>query len=123
MRKLPTERGAALYDAVYASPYGNELLADFAIELLNREQLGTRNTTDLLSVSFSSNDSVGHTYGPDSPQVRDIAIRTDRTIGRLLAQIDKVVGLQHTLIAFTADHGVARGARDSCARPACRADA
>jgi len=108
MRKLPTERGAALYDAVYGSPYGNELLADFAIELLNREQLGARNTTDLLSVSFSSNDSVGHTYGPDSPQVRDIAIRTDRTIGRLLAQIDKVVGLQHTLIAFTADHGVAR---------------
>jgi len=108
MRKLPTERGAALYDAVYGSPYGNDLLADFAIELLNREQLGTRNTTDLLSVSFSSNDSVGHTYGPDSPQVRDIAIRTDRTIGRLLAQIDKLVGLQHTLIAFTADHGVAR---------------
>jgi len=107
-RKLPAERGAPLYDAVYASPYGNELLADLAIELLTREQLGTRNATDLLSVSFSSNDSVGHTFGPDSPQVRDIAVRTDRTIGRLLAQIDKVVGLQHTLIAFTADHGVAR---------------
>ena len=38
-----------------------------------RERLGKRNATDLLSVSFSSNDSVGHTYGPDSPQVRDIA--------------------------------------------------
>ena len=96
-----------LYDAIYGSPYGNELLVDFAGELLRREQLGTRNATDLLSVSFSSNDSVGHTYGPDSPQVRDIALRTDRTIGRLLNQIDKTVGLQHTLIAFTADHGVA----------------
>jgi predicted AlkP superfamily pyrophosphatase or phosphodiesterase len=107
LRKLPVEHAAALYEAIYASPYGNDLLADFATEILTREQLGTRNATDLLAVSFSSNDSVGHTFGPDSPQVRDIAIRTDRTLGRLLAQVDKVVGLQHTLIAFTADHGVA----------------
>ena len=96
-----------LYDAIYGSPFGNELLLDFAGELLARERLGTRNATDLLSVSFSSNDSVGHTYGPDSPQVRDIAIRTDRVIGRLLNQVDKTVGLQHTLVAFTTDHGVA----------------
>ena len=105
--QLPAERGAALYDAVYGSPFGNDLLLDFAGELLDRERLGKRNATDLLSVSFSSNDSVGHTYGPDSPQVRDIAIRTDRTIGRLLNQVDKIVGLQHTLVAFTTDHGVA----------------
>jgi arylsulfatase A-like enzyme len=75
--------------------------------LLIRERLGQQNHTDLLSVSFSSNDSVGHTYGPDSPQVRDIAVKTDRVIGRLLDQIDKAVGLQHTLVAFTTDHGVA----------------
>jgi predicted AlkP superfamily pyrophosphatase or phosphodiesterase len=107
LRQLPAERGAALYDAIYGSPYGNELLLDFASDLLVREHLGTRNATDLLSISFSSNDPVGHTYGPDSPQVRDIAIRTDRTIGQLLNQVDKVVGLQRTLVAFTTDHGVA----------------
>jgi arylsulfatase A-like enzyme len=60
-----------------------------------------------MSVSFSSNDSVGHTYGPESPQVRDITIRTDRIIGQLLDRVDKAVGLQHTLVALTADHGVA----------------
>jgi hypothetical protein len=107
LKQFPAEPGAALYNAVYGSPIGNELLLDFASELLARHQLGTRNATDLLSISFSSNDSVGHTYGPDSPQVRDIAIRTDRVIGRLLNQIDKTVGLQHTLVAFTTDHGVA----------------
>jgi hypothetical protein len=107
LSRLPAEPGAALYDAVYDSPFGNELVLDFAVELLRREQLGTRNATDLLSVSFSSNDAVGHTYGPDSPQVRDIAVRTDRAIGRLLDLIDKTIGLQHTLVAFTADHGVA----------------
>lgn len=107
LQALPAEHGAGLYNAVYGSPFGNELLLDFAVELLSREQLGTRNATDVLSVSFSSNDAVGHAYGPDSPQVRDIAIRTDRVIGRLVDQVSKSVGLQHTLIAFTTDHGVA----------------
>ena len=107
LRQLPQERGAALYDAVYGSPFGNDMLFAFADQLLVQEQLGRRNTTDLLSVSFSSNDSVGHTHGPDSPHVRDIAVRTDRTIGQLLARVDKLVGLQHTLVAFTTDHGVA----------------
>jgi hypothetical protein len=106
-RQMPAERGADLYEAVYGSPFGNDLLLDFAEELLRQERIGTRNVTDLLSVSFSSNDSVGHTYGPDSPQVRDIAVRTDRSIGRLLADVNKVVGLDRTIVAFTSDHGVA----------------
>jgi hypothetical protein len=107
LRTLPAAAGASLYDAVYGSPFGNDELLAFAVELLQRQQLGQRGVTDLLSVSFSSNDSVGHTYGPDSPQVRDIAVRTDATIGRLLAEIDKSVGLSHVLVAFTTDHGVA----------------
>ena len=105
--QLPSERGAALYEAVYGSPFGNDVLLGFADEVLQKERLGQRQATDLLSVSFSSNDSVGHTFGPDSPQVRDIAVRTDRTIGQLLNRVDKLVGLQHTLVAFTTDHGVA----------------
>jgi predicted AlkP superfamily pyrophosphatase or phosphodiesterase len=107
LRTLPAQPGAPLYDAVYGSPFGNDELAGFAIELLQREQLGQRHTTDLLAVSFSSNDSVGHTYGPDSPQVRDIAVRTDATIGRLLSEVDRAIGLSHVLVAFTTDHGVA----------------
>ena len=107
LKQLPAEVGAGLYDAVYGSPFGNELLLKLADEVLTRERLGQRNVTDLFSVSFSSNDSVGHTHGPDSAQVRDIAVRTDRVIGQLLARVDKAVGLQHTLVALTADHGVA----------------
>jgi type I phosphodiesterase/nucleotide pyrophosphatase len=107
LRTLPADVGAPLYDAVYGSPFGNDELLAFATELLQKEALGTRHVTDLLSVSFSSNDSVGHTYGPDSPQVRDIAIRTDATIGELLRTVDRLVGLSHVLVAFTTDHGVA----------------
>ena len=106
-RALPVAPGAQLYTAVYGSPYGNQLLRDLALIALDREQLGQRGATDLLSVSFSSNDAVGHTFGPDSPEVRDIAVRTDRMIGELLAKVDALVGLDHTIVAFTTDHGVA----------------
>jgi arylsulfatase A-like enzyme len=107
-RRLPAERGPKLYDAVYSSPYGNELLLAFAKEILEHERLGRReSSTDLFSVSFSSNDAVGHAYGPDSPEVRDMSIRTDRLLGELLTAVDRLVGLDHVLVALTADHGVA----------------
>jgi len=99
--------GQALYGAVYGSPFGNDLLEAFAEAALQGEKLGHRGVTDILTVSFSSNDAVGHSYGPDSPEVRDIAVRTDRVIGQLLARVDSLVGLDHTIVVLTADHGVA----------------
>jgi predicted AlkP superfamily pyrophosphatase or phosphodiesterase len=107
LRRMPNEPGQPLYSAVYGSPFGNELLLGFATAALEHERLGQRAVTDLLTVSFSSNDSVGHTYGPDSPQLKDITIRTDRFIGALLDRVDKLVGLDHAVVALTADHGVA----------------
>ena len=106
-KRLPAEPNASLYQAVYNTPYGGELLMAFAKEALEKEQLGQRNTTDLLTVSLSSNDAVGHAYGPDSPEVRDIAIRTDRLLGDLFSTVDRLVGLNHVVVALTADHGVA----------------
>jgi predicted AlkP superfamily pyrophosphatase or phosphodiesterase len=107
VKQMPADRTAALYDGIYGSPFGNEILGSFADAALTAEQLGQRGATDVLSVSFSSNDSVGHSLGPDSPEVRDIAIKTDRAIGRLLTRVDRLVGLQHVLVVLTADHGVA----------------
>jgi predicted AlkP superfamily pyrophosphatase or phosphodiesterase len=115
-KQLPKERGTPFYEAVFGSPFGNELLLAFATDALTHERMGQRGVTDLMSVSFSSNDSVGHNYGPQSPQVRDITIRTDRIIGQLLDRVDKTVGLQHTLIALTADHGVAPLPEDLASR-------
>ena len=99
--------GQALYGAVYGSPFGNELLEAFAEAALQAEKLGQRGVTDVLTVSFSSNDAVGHSYGPDSPEVHDISVRTDRVIGQFLAKVDALVGLDHTIVVLTADHGVA----------------
>jgi hypothetical protein len=106
-RAMPATPGPQLYSAVAASPFGNELLKDFAIAALEQEKLGQRGVTDLLSVSFSSNDGVGHTHGPDSPEVHDISVRTDRLLTQLFERVDALVGLDHTLVLFTTDHGVA----------------
>lgn len=106
-RTMPLTPGPQLNSAVAASPFGNEWLKDLAIAALEQEKLGQRGVTDLLSVSFSSNDGVGHTHGPDSPEVRDISVRTDRMLTQLFERVDALVGLDHTLVLFTTDHGVA----------------
>lgn len=88
------------------TPWGNEMIEEFAERALAGENLGHHAATDLLAVSFSSNDYVGHAVGPDSPAVRDISIRTDRVLGKLLDEVDRRVGAGNTLVVLTADHGV-----------------
>ncbi len=98
----------APYAKLPASPWGNELIEQFAEAAITGEKLGQRaGTTDLLTISLSSNDYVGHAVGPNSPEVRDMAIRTDQLLGRLFTLIDKSVGLSDTVVVLSADHGVA----------------
>lgn len=96
-----------LYLGIPASPFGNELIEAFAERALEAGQLGRHDATDLLAVSFSSNDYIGHAYGPDSPEVHDISVRSDRLLGKLLDAIDRQVGLDNVLVVMTGDHGVA----------------
>ncbi len=110
--KMPPAPGSKLYNEVYGSPFGNELLEQFVEEAVRAERLGQRGVTDLLTVGFSSNDSVGHTHGPDSPQAHAISVETDRVLGRLFDYLDKSVGMRHVLVALTADHGVMPLAED-----------
>lgn len=110
--RMPAEPAAKLAAAVYSSPFGNELLEQFAEEAIRQEKLGQRDSVDLLTVSFSSNDAVGHTYGPDSPRVHDMCMRTDRELGKLFAYLEKTVGMDRVLVALTADHGVMPVAED-----------
>ncbi len=94
-------------DAFDQSPFSNEVLADFAMRVVTAEELGRDTVTDLLAISFSANDRVGHSYGPDSHEVMDVTIRLDRTLGRLFGFLNRSVGLGNTVIVLTADHGVA----------------
>lgn len=98
--------GEALNASLAASPWGNELIESFAEAAVHQEKLGQRGVTDLLSVSFSSNDYVGHAVGPDDPKVKDMAIRTDGLLKKFFALLDQEVGMQNVLLVLTADHGV-----------------
>ena len=87
------------------SPAGDELTLDFAKALLDNEQLGQDEVPDYLAVSFSSTDYVGHLFGASSLESEDNLARLDRTLAALFAYIDAKVGLDHTLIVLSADHG------------------
>ncbi len=101
------EPGRDFYTAIDCSPFGNDLLVEFAEQAIVNEGLGADDDTDLLSISLSSNDYVGHRFGPFSHEAMDMSLRVDRQIAELLNQVDARVGLQNTVVIFTADHGVA----------------
>jgi len=94
------------YERIPASPWGNELVEKLVEAAIDGEKLGQRGATDLLAISFSSNDYVGHQTGPDAPEVRDMCIRTDRLLARLFEVVGEKVGLGNALFVLTADHGV-----------------
>jgi predicted AlkP superfamily pyrophosphatase or phosphodiesterase len=89
------------------TPFMSEIELAFAQEAIKNEHLGEGADTDLLAISLSVNDYVGHAFGPYSPQVADVTLRTDRYLASFLADLDKLVGLKNTWIALSADHGVA----------------
>jgi predicted AlkP superfamily pyrophosphatase or phosphodiesterase len=104
----PKAAGKAYIGAFETTPWSNELVEEFAEQAIRHEDLGHHNCTDLLTVSFSANDHLGHAVGPDDPSVEELAVTTDQTIGKLIAAAEKQVGgPQNLLVVMTADHGVA----------------
>ena len=98
--------GSSYYNALANSPFGNELLAEFAKACIDAEHLGADDEPDLLTVSFSSNDLIGHTWGPDSHEVLDCTLRSDAVLAGLLAHLDAKVGPGQYAVILTADHGI-----------------
>jgi predicted AlkP superfamily pyrophosphatase or phosphodiesterase len=105
---LPNTPGKPYFSEWEKTPYANEMLEDLAEQVIRNEQLGHHHGTDVLTVSFSANDHLGHAVGPDAPEVEDMSVATDRILGKLLdAAIKQVGGLDNLLVVVTADHGVA----------------
>jgi predicted AlkP superfamily pyrophosphatase or phosphodiesterase len=102
--KAPNDR---FRSAARNTPFMNDVLIDFVYEALANEKLGQRGVTDLLCVSFSANDYIGHLYGPDSHEIMDNMVRMDRLLAEFFARLDATVGLDKCTIVLTADHGVA----------------
>ncbi|ULC60183.1 alkaline phosphatase family protein [Flaviramulus sp. BrNp1-15] len=93
------------FDILKNTPYGNSIVADFAIAALTGEQLGKDNITDVLTVSFSSTDYIGHNFGVNSKEVQDAYVRLDKDLERFLNTLDTQVGRGEYTVFLTADHG------------------
>lgn len=105
-RSLTGKPDKMYYNALYNSPFSNEILADITLRAISEEKLGQRAETDFLSVSFSANDVVGHCWGPDSQEVLDTLLRSDAILTRLFAELDHQVGKDNWMAVLSADHGV-----------------
>ena len=94
------------YDGLRRTPFADEILLEFALAALKAHDLGTDPATDILAISFSACDVIGHTYGPDSQEIMDQLLRLDRVLGRLFDEVDRQAGRGRWLAVLTADHGV-----------------
>ena len=98
---------ASFYEVVGSTPFANEYQFEFAKELVLYEKLGAGAATDLLIVSLSANDILGHRVGPDTPEMHSMALELDRQFAEFFTFLGHQVGLANTWIALSADHGVA----------------
>ena len=87
------------------SPYGNTLTIDFAEKMVSNEKIGMSSQTDMICVSLSSTDYVGHRFGPNSLEVEDTYLRLDKDIEQFLNYLDATVGNNNYLLFLSADHG------------------
>lgn len=88
------------------TPYANTYLTDFAISALDKENLGTDEQVDMLCISYSTPDYVGHAFGPKSVEIEDIYLRLDIELARLIKALEEKVGKGQFVVFLTADHAV-----------------
>ncbi|HJU64528.1 MAG TPA: alkaline phosphatase family protein [Gemmatimonadaceae bacterium] len=102
---IPTDSAQAA-DYVQATPRLDEIVLEFALEGLNALGIGRGPQTDVLSVSLSATDYIGHRYGPDSREIHDQMLQLDRALGMFLDSLYRLRAADRVALVFTADHGV-----------------
>lgn len=95
------------FGLIATTPFGNTLTLDMAYAAIHGENLGKRGETDLLAISFSSPDYIGHRFGPTSVELEDNYLRLDRELEQFFKHLDKEYGKGEYLVFLTADHAVA----------------
>ncbi|MBR4898449.1 MAG: alkaline phosphatase family protein [Prevotella sp.] len=97
----------AVGDSIGFTPLCGTVTTDMAIAALKGEQLGRGETTDMLCVSYSQTDVIGHQWGTRGPRTDAAYLTLDRDLGRLLDALDEQVGKGNYLVFLTADHAAA----------------
>lgn len=87
-------------------PWMDDITLDFALSGVKALNLGAGPQTDVLAISLSTTDAIGHKYGPDSREIHDQILRLDRALGTFLDSLFKVRNEKDVIIALTADHGL-----------------
>jgi predicted AlkP superfamily pyrophosphatase or phosphodiesterase len=91
-------------EQIVTSPFGDAMILDFALEAVKAENLGQRDVPDILLVSLSCTDYIGHAFGGNSHEMVDQMIRLDRSLGEFITNVEKLVGPGNILLALSADH-------------------
>lgn len=99
------------YNIIRNTPFGNSLTFDMAKAAIDGEQLGADDETDLLAVSCSSTDYIGHQVGTHAVETEDTYLRLDKAIADFLSYLDAKVGKGNYLVFLSADHGAMNNAR------------
>ena len=105
--ELAAQAGVNLLEVIRTTPFGNSITKDLALAAIQNENLGKSPRTDFLTVSFSSTDYVGHSFGPNSVESEDTYLRLDKDIAEILTTLDNTLGKDNYLVFLSADHGVA----------------
>ena len=105
--ELAAQAGVNLLEVIRTTPFGNSITKDLALAAIQNENLGKSPKTDFLTVSFSSTDYVGHSFGPNSVESEDTYLRLDKDIAEILTTLDNTLGKDNYLVFLSADHGVA----------------
>ncbi|MEO6081141.1 MAG: alkaline phosphatase family protein [Steroidobacteraceae bacterium] len=123
--KMPATPGPKLNGEIDSTAFADQLVLDFALTAMKEEKLGVDAQTDLLSISFSAMDAVGHAAGPDTPAMHEMVRSIDIKVGDLLNAAEKQAGRGNVLLVFTADHGVSPVPEENIAKrlPGGRYDA
>jgi predicted AlkP superfamily pyrophosphatase or phosphodiesterase len=105
--KNSLENDISFYDLVGPTPWGNDYTIDLAKLLIDNEKLGSSAVTDMISISFSSPDMLGHKVGPDSPEQKAMLLALDHSLAGFFQFLDAKVGKGNWAVALSADHGIA----------------
>jgi len=95
------------YSVIAAIPYGNTFTLEMAKAAIIGEKMGAGANTDMVTISLSTPDYIGHAYGPNSIEEEDCFLRLDKDLGDFLDFLEQKTGKGNSLVFLTADHGVA----------------
>lgn len=110
MQELIEKNGASF---ISYTPWGNEVLTNLAIHILQNTTIGHDEVPDLLAISYSATDIAGHAFGPMSAEMTDIYYRLDQDMARLLRFLEENYGRDGFMVFLTSDHGAANTPADS----------